>query len=386
MRRWMCAALVLAVLLSFAACTTQIQQVNVQRADRLMVDGTNTQRYAAMVVNEDVVNVQRDHTKTILECYVAAGQEVKAGEKLFTYDSEALELELEKQLLELEKMQNEQITYAEQLEKLEKELENAWSESKKVQLTLEINVLKTTQLETDYAIMTKEKSIEDIRATLENVDVVSPIDGTVRKVDETEGAQNYITIQQHGAYLLKGALNEMNMANLMSGTRVRAVSRLDPEAFWMGTVTMIDTENASQDNVDMWSSNMVMDMMTTSSSYVFYVQLDDPTGLLLGQHLYVEVYQEEREGLWLPESFIAEFAFDEQTGTETIYVWVAGPEKTLQKRAVTLGMYDGMIGCYEIVDGLSAEDYVADPMDPGCQEGAAVSYRNADDFAGEAEG
>ena len=176
------------------------------------------------------------------------------------------------------------------------------------------------------------------------------------------------------------------LEHVMSGTRVRAVSRLDPEAFWMGTVTMIDTENASQDNVDMWSSNMVMDMMTTSSSYVFYVQLDDPTGLLLGQHLYVEVYQEEREGLWLPESFIAEFAFDEQTGTETIYVWVAGPEKTLQKRAVTLGMYDGMIGCYEIVDGLSAEDYVADPMDPGCQEGAAVSYRNADDFAGEAEG
>ena len=386
MRRWMCAVLALTVLLCLTACGSVDQKVSVQRADQVALDGANGQRFAAMVVSEDVTNIQRDMGKTILECYVEQGQDVKAGDKLFTYDSEALELELEKQNLELEKMKNEQVTYAEQLQKLEKELANTWSESKKTQLTLEINVLKTTQLENDYAILAKEKSIEDIQGTLAQVDVVSPVDGTIRKVDETEGAQYYITIQQHGAYRLKGTINEMNMGVLMPGSRIKAVSRVDESQFWMGTVSSVDTEDASQDNVDMWSSNVAVDMMTTSSGYVFYAEMDSTEGLLLGQHVYVELYQETLPGLWLPEVFLTDFTMDETTGEMTAAVWASNGTSALEKRTVSLGMYDGMTGCYEILAGLAGEEYVADPMDPNCREGAAVSSRQAADFSGQTEG
>ena len=295
-----------------------------------------------------------------------------------------MELELEKQQLELEKMKNEQVTYAEQLTKLEKQLAKTWNESAKTRLTLEINTLKTTILENDYTIVSKEKSIEDIQTTLQSVDILSPVDGIIRQINEEDGADSYITIQQHGAYRVKGAINEMSMmGGLMPGSRVRAYSRVEEGKYWEGTVTTIDTEDASQDNSDMWYGG-VTDTMNMSSSYVFYVELDNTDGLLLGQHLYVELAPAvEMAGLWIPESFIAEYNFNEETGEQTYSVWAANASGKLELRTISLGMYDGMTGCYEVLEGLTAEDYVADPADPGCVAGAAVTYREPSDFTGE---
>lgn len=374
--------LILALALGLAACGGE-SGVSVQRADQLRLDAAAGQRYAAMVISEDVTEIRRDSGKSVLELYVTVGQEVKAGDSLFTYDSEALELELEKQQLELEKMKNEQVTYAEQLKKLEKQLKNTWNESAKTRLTLEINTLKTTILENDYSIASKENSIADIQATLETADIVSPVDGVIRQINEQDGAESYITIQQSGAYRVKGALNEMSMmGGLMPGSRVRCHSRLEAGKYWEGTVSTIDTDDVSQDESDMWYGSG-MDVMNSSSSYVFYVELDNTDGLLLGQHLYVELAPpEELPGLWIPEAFIAEYGFNEETGETTGTLWVAGGSGKLESRTVTLGGYDGMSGSYEILSGLSGEEYVADPMDPGCEAGAAVTYREPSDFTG----
>lgn len=387
-RKILSGLLILALMGCICACGSDGNGVNVQRADQLSLTGQAGERYAAMVVSENVSNIRRDSGKAILELRVSLGQEVKAGDVLFVYDSEALALELEKQQLELEKLRNEQVTYAEQQTKLEQQLAYTYNEADKVRLTLEINTLKTTQLENDYNIIAKEKSIAELQTTLENTQVTSPVDGVIRQINEEDGAQSYITIQQQGAYRVKGALNEMSMGNgLMVGSRVRAISRVDSEQFWTGTVSVIDTEAASQDQTDPWNSYGVMDTMTTSSNYVFYVDLDSTDGLLLGQHVYVELAQEQpMEGLRIPEMFIAEYTFLEDTGETVGTVWAVGSNGKLEQRSVTLGMYDGMTGCYEILSGLTAEDYLADPADPGCSAGAAVSHRMASDFNGEAEG
>lgn len=380
-RKYLCVLLSLMLAFSLTACGSE-GGISVQRADQLRLDAAG-ERYAAMVISENVTQIRRDSGKTILELYVSVGQEVKAGDNLFTYDSEALELELEKQQLELEKMANEQVTYNEQLTKLEKQLKNTWNESTKTRLTLEINTLKTTILENDYSMASKENSIADIQATLESVDVVSPVDGVIRQINEEEGAESYITIQQSGAYRVQGGLNEMSMmGGLMPGSRVRCYSRLEAGKYWEGTVSTIDTNETSQDNSDYWYGSS-SDMMTTSSSYVFYVELDSTEGLLLGQHLYVELAPlAPLEGLWIPEVFFTEFGFNEETGESTAKLWVAGGSGKLESRTVTLGGYDDMSCSYEILSGLSGEEFVADPMDPGCEAGASVTYRQPSDFTG----
>lgn len=379
-RKLISITLALCLLLCLCACGESGSAVSVQRADQLAALAQTGNRYAAMVVSEDVTNIDRDSSKSILELYVAVGDEVKAGDKLFTYDSEALELELEKQQLELEKMKNEQLSYAEQLVKLEQQLANTWNETEKSRITLEINSLKTTQLENDYAIIAKENSIADIQLVLANIDVFSPVDGTVRSINEDDPSLSYISIQQEGAYRIKGSLNEMNMGSLFPGMRIRAVSRIDSSIAWLGTIASIDTESASQYE-DPWYGGY-SDAMTGSSNYVFYADLDSTEGLLLGQHVYVELLPQELVGLWLPESFLTDVTMDEESFEMKATVWAEGSGGKLEQRQVSLGMYDGTSGCYEILSGISGEDYLADPADPGCAVGAAVSRREASDFSG----
>lgn len=377
-------AAVLALTLSISGCGGGGDGVSVQRADELTAAAQAEERFVGMVVSQNVLQIQRDNTKTIEELYVSVGQKVEAGEKLFTYDSAALELDLEKAQLEVEKMSNEQITYADQLEKLEKQLSRTYDESTKVRLTLEINTLKTTQMENDYNLAAKEEEIAKLEEMLANIDITAPAAGTVRQIDETGESGAYITIQQSGAYRIKGMINEMSMGSgIMSGARVKIFSRTDSSLVWMGTVAYIDTEDSSQNNTDYWNNYGMVDSMTTSSTYPFYVDLDDTTGLLMGQHVYMEVEQAAGDvmpGLWIPENYLTDMVFSEETGETTAQVWADNGKGRLEQKQVVLGMYDSMTGSYEILSGLAAEDYVADPAAPGCENGAATVRRESEDF------
>lgn len=390
-RNYIALALALVLALGAAGCGNNAGAVSVQRADRLMQSGQAKERYAGMVVSENVEEITRDNTKRVAELYVEVGQQVKAGDKLFTYDSASLELELEKAQLEVEKMTGEQQTYADQLKDLEKQLKKASGSMTKTQLTLEINTLKTTMLENEYNLKAKAVEIETLEQMTANVDILSPVDGTIRKIDEQGQTESYITIQQSGAYRIKGTVNEMSMASgaLYTGARVKAYSRVSDDT-WTGTVTSIDTEDNSQGMNNMMTGVYVggSDMMSTASSYVFYVELDSVEGLLLGQHVYLELFSEQpaAAGLWLPDGFLLDIVTHEDTGAVTTSVWVENAQGKLEQRSVELGMYDAMTGCWEVLSGLSAEDYVADPYHPGCANGVATQRRDPEDFSGTAEG
>ena len=372
----------LALMLGICGCGSDGAGISVQRADQLAAAGQAGDRYAGMVVSENVVEIQRDSSKTVEELYVEVGQEVKAGDKLFSYDSDALELDLEKAQLEVEKMKNELETYYEQLKELNQQLSWTWDTSAQVRLTLEINTLETAQMEAEYQLAAKETEILGLQEMLEHVDITSPVDGTVRQINEEEGADSYITIQQAGAYRIKGSINELSMGVIMEGTRLKIISRVDEEQVWTGTVTYIDYENHSEQNQNEYFYGYV-DPMTTASTYPFYVEPDSTEGLRLGQHVYMELEGEmAMPGLWIPESYLVDLTVNEETGEMTAAVWAANASGRLEKRSVNLGMYDGVTGCYEVLAGLAPEDYVASPTNPGTAAGAAVSYRNSTDFTG----
>lgn len=385
MKKGILVLLVLALVLGLCGCGGDGAAVTVQRADQLAIAGLAGERYAGIVVSENVVEITRDSTKRVEELYVKVGDEVKAGDKLFSYDSDELELALEKAQLEVEKMTNELADYKEQLEKLEKKLAKTWNDSDKVRLTLEINTLKATIMENEYNLKAKDKEIATLKEMLENIDITTPVDGTVRKIDEEGQSGSYITVQQSGAYRVQGMLNEMSMGGgIMPGSRVKVYSRVSEDT-WMGTVTGINTADASQNNGDMWNNYGMMDTMTLASSYVFDVEMDSVEGLLLGQHVYIELFVEQMpmEGLWIPESFLTDLVMNEETFEMTAKVFAENSRGKLEQRTVTLGMYDGMTGCYEVLSGITAEDYLADPANPGCTAGAETMRREVEDFAGD---
>ena len=99
-------------------------------------------------------------------------------------------------------------------------------------------------------------------------------------------------------------------------------------------------------------------MMTCTSSYPFYINLDSSDGLMLGQHVYIEndTGMEKREGIWLDEGFIMDL--DEQP-----CIWVENKDGKLEKRQVTLGEHDENLFQYQIKSGLKVNDYIAFPQE-----------------------
>lgn len=339
-----------------------------------MLAGLNTglqNRYAGKVVSQETQEIKKDEQRTIKEVFVEEGDDVTAGQVLFTYDTDETTLNIEQGKLELEKMSNSIETTKSQIKALEKEKDNAPS-SDKLSYTIEIQTLEADIRQTEYNISTKEVEIERLEKSLDNSEVKAEISGVVSSISENGydnygNATAYMTIMQVGNYRIEGNINEMNVWNLPIGSSVIVRSRVDENQTWSGMLDSVDTEHEVTDDNNGYYYYDGSDSMSKSAKYPFYVTLDSSEGLMMGQHVYIELGDDttQREGIWLSSYFI------EQNG-EKAFVWAANEKDKLEKRSVTLGQHDDETDEYQITDGLTAEDYIAIPEE-GLKEGAAVT-------------
>ena len=306
-------------------------------------------RYAGLVEAGQTITIEKDQDMEVKEILVSVGDKVKTGDILFTYDNETLGLELEKKQLELEQLKVSIETKGQQISTLEKDKAKA-SKSDQLDYTLQIQELQVDISEANLNVTAKEKEIERVQNLLEQSEVRATVDGSVQTI------------------------NEQNAMSLMPGMPVVIRSRVDDTVTWTGMVDRIDTDNPVKDNSQMYYGPS--DEMTQSSKYPFYITLDTDEGLMLGQHVYIEpgVEQEQTaQGLLLPAYFVVDAETDP-------YVWAANNKDRLEKRTVQLGAYDEMNGTYEILSGLTADDFIAFP-DETCVAGANVTKYSEENFA-----
>ncbi len=375
-KKWICIALVGCLVLSMTACGSKEGAVYVQSVEALAQLGgiAPGDRFAGLVVSENVAEIQKDGDRTISELLVREGDDVKEGDALFSYDTEELQLTLDKQKLELEQLKATIENLADQIEELEKDKKRV-SASDKLQYTVEIQTLQVDKKEAELNVKTKEAEVARSEDILKNATVVSPVTGRVQSISEN-GTDNYgnplpyITIQQSGSYRIKGILGELQRGGIMEGSRIRILSRTDESKVWLGTVSLVDYENPTQGNQNNYYGTNT-DEMTAASKYPFYVELDTTEGLILGQHVYMELATEGEETT--APSISGAFICHEEDGST--YVWAENRGK-LEKRAITVGEYNPMLDTYEILEGLTAEDYIAFPDGELCQEGAPTTHEN----------
>ena len=260
----------------------------------------------------------------------------------------------------------------EQIKELESEKKYA-SSSDQLSYTVRIQSLETDKLEAEYNISVKEAELESMKASIGDGEVRAPISGKVKSinengaVDEMTGATlPYIVLIEEGAYRIKGTVNELNRGDFFEGQSVIIRSRIDSEQTWHGMIELIEsTPDESQNNNNYGMS----DEMTSTSSYPFYVQLENTDDLLLGQHVYIEPdagQNEEQSGLWLNAAYVA------GSEEEGYYVWAADKHDEIEKREVVVGTIDEEMFLYEIVSGLSGTDRIAFPEE-GIREGAPIA-------------
>ena len=88
------------------------------------------------------------------EILVKNGDSVKKGDKLLTYDVEAINLQLEQAKLEVERLQNEIASNKSQIAELEKEKKNA-DQDAAVSYTTQILSLQSDNAKNEYDIKAK---------------------------------------------------------------------------------------------------------------------------------------------------------------------------------------------------------------------------------------
>ena len=163
-------------------------------------------------------------------------------------------------------------------------------------------------------------------------------------------------------YCVKGTVSEQTIHTLQEGMDVRILSRVNSDK-WAGYIYKINTEKAKQTNRYYYG-----DQGDQASKYEFFVAMDSNEGLLMGQHVYIELgadTDDEPEGLWLPLYYVVE---DEGAP----FVYAADDQGRIEKRRVVLGTRDEGMDTVLILEGLSYFDRIAFP-DETVQVGMAVS-------------
>lgn len=362
------------------------RKVYVQKVADIMNLGSGNggqNRYAGVVESQDVWNITQNADKTVKEVYVEEGDTVKVGDKLFAYDNEEAQLNLAQAKLELERMENEIKAGEAEIKNLENEKKQV-SSSDQIEYTIQIQSQKAANKKTEYEIKSQKTKIESLEKAAKNSVVKSEMAGVVQKINQsaissgadvdeyTDGDDSvFMSILATGDYRIKASVNEQNQWTIEDGKAVIVRSRVDDNVSWTGSITTKDTSNPESASSNEYSDGTGSDDTTTSSKYNFYVALDNSEGLILGQHVYVETDEGQdtkKEGIWLDSYYLLQEdnSSEESTGEEVseqteAYVWAEGTFGRLEKRKVTLGSYDEMLDQYEIVEGLTEDDYIAFP-------------------------
>lgn len=438
-------------------------RVYVEKVSSIMGNSAGMQnRYSGLVQPQKTVDINAESERTIKEFLVKEGDTVEEGTPLFVYDTEDLEMDLQQAKLELENQDLEISGYRSQIAELEKE-RNAASEDGKFEYTTQIQSVQTQIRQAEYEKSSKKLDIDKIQAKIDNSEVVSTAQGVVKTLNDPKTSDNNnmggennatISIMVTGTYRVKGTLDEQTIQAVSPGSRVIIRSRVDETQTWSGTVDNIDTgETAGSDSDEMasFSYGGGDDSSNSASKYPFYISLDSADGLILGQHVLIELDQgqaEEKEGLWLYASYIVrgeggngddalamggnmdiagealfdteeypagealldtevypagEALFNTETGFDALmdagedmditseedfsagtdsaggeaFVWADDGKGRLMKKPVVLGEYDPMMDEYEILSGLTEDDYIAWPME-GLYEGI-ITVTNQED-------
>ena len=375
MKKWTSLVAAIALLATLSGCGASENAVYVQSVKELGGFGgiAPGDRFPGMVVSENVTEVNKDNNKTVAEVLVKEGQDVTAGQPLFSYDMDQLQLTLDKQRLEKEQLEATIENYKSQIEDLQKAEKKA-NGNNKLQYTIQIQSTQIDLKEAELNLQAKEKEVAQSESVMSNTTVTAPVTGRVTAINEN-GTDNYgnplpyITIQQAGSFRIKGTLGELQRGGIMEGSRMKIISRIDPSIFWMGTVTLVDYESPSQGNQNDMYYGPSIDSMSATSKYPFYVELDSSEGLLLGQHVYLELDTGDEAQSSYPCVSGAFICYDDDGST---YVWAENKGK-LEKRTVTVGEYNYMNDTMEILDGLTEEDYIAFPDWELCVEGAPTT-------------
>lgn len=340
-------------------------------------------RMPGIVVSQGTKEIYKADDRKIRECRVSQGDKVKKGDVLFVYDTDEMKLKIDKGVLEIEKMKQELDGYKKKIETLKKEKQKKGKQNSG-SYDIEIKELELDITAQEFQIEQKIKDQASLTESMGDPVVVSPVDGFIKKINasdssdsddlaDTTSSDAYIIIEEAGNYRIKGkaAGNDLLQRAADPETKVKIISRIDPEKTWEGKLQAEGSDGAAQNNavVNADDTEDTEDTDTDGENSYFYVSLDNSEGLMMGQHVILEWAESsgnEKKGIPLSSVYL-------EIHDKDYYCWAESKDGTLERRKLTVGSYYEDEDVYEILSGLELTDYIA-VYDESLQEGAAVIH------------
>lgn len=253
--------------------------------------------YSGIVEPQQTSNINKDPERKVSEVYVNVGDEVKKGDKLFSYDTEDTANKLAKAQIEYTSYQNEVSDCNNKIAQLTEERSKA-DESQQLEYTEQIQDQQNTKEQAELNMKMKQVEIDNLKSSLDNSVVTSDIDGTVKSInDSADGSSSaYITILMTGSFRIKCTVDEMNVRDLSEGMGAVVHSRSVEGKTWNGTISKVDTSTTADGSDPNESMGNDPGQNEAASQYTFYVSLSSSDGMLLGEHVYVEPVVKEDSG------------------------------------------------------------------------------------------
>lgn len=328
----------------------------------------STNVFMGVVEGQESTSLTKSSERELDTVFVAEGDFVEVGTPLFSYKSDKLEAENTQYGYDIERYNLEIKDYTDNIEKNQAELAKIKTDTEedkntKERLNNEINGWNTDIAIAQNNIAQTQAKIEENNKKISNSTVSSTVAGTITKVADdtnpytTDGT--FITILASKEMRVKGQINEQNVWAINVDEPVTLRSRVNKDQTWHGTITKIDTESKQEENNNNYYGGGNSE--GSSTKYPFYVTLEDSEGLMMGQHLYIELGQTDAaemdfsDGTYIYEYYIA---YDEEGNP---FLWVDKGGK-LAKQQIELGDYYEEQMVYAL-SGIDKDVSVAYPME-----------------------
>ncbi len=323
--------------------------------------------FMGVVEGQESSSITKSSERELNQVFVSLGDTVSEGDPLFSYKTDTYEdqnvqygYDIEGYNLDIQSYNDDITKKQSELDKIKGDTEE--DKNEKERLTNEINALTTDIAITENSIAQTNAKIEENNKKINNSVVNSPVSGVITKIADdtnpytTDGT--FITILASKEMRVKGQINEQNVWAINVGEPVTIRSRVDSTQTWTGTITKIDTESKQEDQSNNYYGGS---SDSASTKYPFYVTLDETEGLMMGQHLYIELGATDApemdfsDGTYLYDYYIS---YDENGEP---FVWIDDSGR-LAKQSIELGDYYEEQMVYAI-SGIDKDTLIAFPME-----------------------
>lgn len=341
----------------------------------------NTRLITGQVTSGNRTPIYFDPSKgKVSTIYVKEGDKVKKGQKLLSYDSSEIDIQLrqaniDKQITlsnyhnilykitslnkQIKKIEKEQGKDSTDLQSLKDQLSDQENQKTITELELEKDGLQIEELQNKKRHLTifseKDGIITDLNEDIEN------------KSDSPNNSSNFgvqpiliMNITSKSPYHIQGTVTELQKEQIKPNQSIKVTAKASPDKTWYGHIVKIDDYPTEINNFSQVSETA--QQTPNISYYTFEAILESEKGLSPGYHVNIQVDLSSKKGLVVPNNSIKDVE-------NSPYVFIEKKGK-IEKQKIEVGMSDNQ--WTQVIKGLKPGDRVVENPDDSIQSGMEV--------------